>query len=51
MGRPQVDIQVDDVTDRWSVDGLSMILVPQHREPRRGPGTTSVALSHLPSIG
>jgi hypothetical protein len=30
MGEPQVDVQVDDVTGRWSVDGLPMILVPQH---------------------
>ncbi len=30
MGRPQVSIEVDDVTGRWSVDGLPMILVPQH---------------------
>lgn len=30
MGKPQVDIQVDDVTGRWSVDALQMILVPQH---------------------
>jgi predicted hydrocarbon binding protein len=30
MGKPQVDIQVDDATGRWSVDGLPMILVPQH---------------------
>ena len=30
MGKPQVDIQVDDVTGRWSVDGLPMILMPQH---------------------
>ena len=30
MGQPQVDIQVDDVSGRWSVDGLPMILVPQH---------------------
>ena len=30
MGKPQVDIQVDEVTGRWSVDGLPMILVPQH---------------------
>jgi hypothetical protein len=30
MGRPQVEIEVDDVTGRWSVDGLPMILVPQH---------------------
>jgi hypothetical protein len=30
MGKPQVDIQVDDLTGRWSVDALPMILVPQH---------------------
>jgi Domain of unknown function (DUF5943) len=30
MGKPQVDIQVDDATGRWSVDGLPMILVPRH---------------------
>ena len=30
MGKPQVDIQVDDVTGRWSVNALPMILVPQH---------------------
>ena len=30
MGRPQVEIEVDDATGRWSVDGLPMILVPQH---------------------
>jgi hypothetical protein len=30
MGKPQVDIDVDDVTGRWSVDALPMILVPQH---------------------
>jgi predicted hydrocarbon binding protein len=30
VGKPQVDIQVDDVTGRWSVDALPMILVPQH---------------------
>jgi hypothetical protein len=30
MGKPQVDIQVDDVTGRWSVHALPMILVPQH---------------------
>ena len=30
MGKPQVDIQIDDATGRWSVDGLPMILVPQH---------------------
>jgi len=30
MAKPQVDIQVDDATGRWSVDALPMILVPQH---------------------
>lgn len=30
MGKPAVDIQVDDATGRWFVDGLPMILVPQH---------------------
>jgi predicted hydrocarbon binding protein len=30
MGKPQVDIEVDDATGRWSVDSLPMILVPQH---------------------
>jgi len=30
MGKPQVDIEVDDATGRWSVDALPMILVPQH---------------------
>jgi Domain of unknown function (DUF5943) len=30
MGKPQIDIQVDDDTGRWSVDALPMILVPQH---------------------
>ncbi|MBN8942763.1 MAG: 4-vinyl reductase [Rhizobiales bacterium] len=30
MGKPAIDIQVDDVTGRWSVDALPMILVPQH---------------------
>lgn len=30
MGRPQVDIVVDDDTGRWSVDGIPMILMPQH---------------------
>ncbi|MDP9111811.1 MAG: DUF5943 domain-containing protein [Candidatus Eremiobacteraeota bacterium] len=30
MGKPQVDIQVDDATGRWLVDALPMILVPQH---------------------
>lgn len=30
MGKPQVEIVVDDVTGRWSVDALPMILMPQH---------------------
>jgi predicted hydrocarbon binding protein len=30
MGKPQVEIQVDDATGRWSVDALPMILMPQH---------------------
>jgi hypothetical protein len=30
MAKPQVDIQVDEATGRWSVDALPMILVPQH---------------------
>ena len=30
MGKPAVDIQVDENTGRWSVDALPMILVPQH---------------------
>src|SRR5215467_2907727 len=30
VGKPQVDIQVDDATGRWSVDALPMILMPQH---------------------
>ncbi len=30
MGRPQVEIDVDDDTGRWSVDALPMVLVPQH---------------------
>jgi hypothetical protein len=30
VGKPQVEIEVDDATGRWSVDGLPMILVPQH---------------------
>lgn len=30
MGKPQVDINVDDQTGRWSVDATNMILVPQH---------------------
>lgn len=30
VGKPQVDIEVDDATGRWSVDALPMILMPQH---------------------
>ncbi len=30
MGKPEVEIAVDDETGRWFVDGLPMILVPQH---------------------
>lgn len=30
MGAPKVEIEVDDATGRWSVDGLPMILMPQH---------------------
>lgn len=30
MGKPQIDIEVDDATGRWSVDALPMILMPQH---------------------
>ena len=30
MAKPQVDIQVDEATGRWSGDALPMILVPQH---------------------
>jgi len=30
MAKPEVDIQVDEATGRWSVDALLMILVPQH---------------------
>jgi predicted hydrocarbon binding protein len=30
MGRPQVDIEVDEGTGRWSVDTIPMILIPQH---------------------
>ena len=30
MAKPQVDIQVDEATGRWSVDAFPMILVPQH---------------------
>jgi hypothetical protein len=30
VAKPAVDIEVDDATGRWYVDGLPMILVPQH---------------------
>ncbi len=30
MGAPQIRIEVDDVTGVWSVDGMPMVLVPQH---------------------
>lgn len=30
MGRPAIEIEVDDATGRWSVDTIPMILVPQH---------------------
>lgn len=30
MGKPQVDIEVDDRTGIWTVDGLPMVLVPRH---------------------
>lgn len=30
MGRPQVEIEVDEATGRWSVDTIPMILIPQH---------------------
>ena len=30
MGKPQVPIEVNDVTGEWSVDGVPMILVPRH---------------------
>jgi hypothetical protein len=30
VANPQVHIDVDDITGRWSVDALPMILVPQH---------------------
>lgn len=30
MGKPQIDIEVDDKTGRWRVDAMPMILVPQH---------------------
>jgi predicted hydrocarbon binding protein len=30
VGKPAVEIEVDEATGRWFVDGLAMILVPQH---------------------
>lgn len=30
MAKPEIDIEVDEATGRWSVDSLPMILVPQH---------------------
>ena len=30
MAKPQVEIEVDEATGRWTVDGLPMILIPQH---------------------
>ncbi|GAC1334688.1 MAG: DUF5943 domain-containing protein [Beijerinckiaceae bacterium] len=30
MGKPEIDIDVDEETGRWRVDALPMILVPQH---------------------
>ncbi len=30
MGKPAIEIEVDDATGRWTVDTLPMILVPQH---------------------
>lgn len=30
MGKPQIDIDVDEKTGRWRVDAMPMILVPQH---------------------
>ena len=30
MGKPAIDIVVDEQTGQWSVDALPMILVPQH---------------------
>lgn len=30
MGKPEVMIEVDEATGRWSVDALPMILIPQH---------------------
>jgi Domain of unknown function (DUF5943) len=30
VAKPQVHIDVDDITGHWSVDALPMLLVPQH---------------------
>jgi hypothetical protein len=30
MAKPEINIEVDEATGRWSVDALPMILVPQH---------------------
>lgn len=30
MAKPQIEIDVDEATGRWFVDGMPMILVPQH---------------------
>src|SRR4051794_21018716 len=30
MGKPSIQIEVDDKTGRWQVDGLPMLLAPQH---------------------
>jgi len=30
MGKPALDIELDDVTGEWHVDGMPMILVPRH---------------------
>lgn len=30
MGKPALDIRVDDASGEWSVDGMPMILVPRH---------------------
>lgn len=30
MAKPEINIEVDPATGRWSVDALPMILVPQH---------------------
>jgi hypothetical protein len=30
MGKPQIEIEIDEETGRWRVDAMPMILVPQH---------------------